>query len=81
MTVWPVVRDVLLLLGGLLGIGYQTVTGKVDIALLIAFLAMTGLPGLTNLVALLRGGSGGASPSSPSVSPELPSGSSSESPS
>jgi hypothetical protein len=79
MAVWTVLRDVLLLLGGLAGIGYQTVTGKVDISLLIAFLAMTGLPGLTNLVSLLRGGSAGVLSSSPPVSPDSPSDSSSAS--
>jgi hypothetical protein len=66
----------LLLLGGLAGIAYQTVTGKVDVALLTAFLAMTGLPGVTHLVGVLRGGTPTESSSLPPASRESPSGSS-----
>lgn len=66
-TRMAVVRDVILFVFGLAGIGYQTVTGKVDIALLIVFTTMVGTPGLTNLISVLRG-SDTESPSLPPAS-------------
>lgn len=50
-----VTRDVILLVFGLAGIGYQQVTGEVNFVLLAIFTAMTGIPGLVNLLPLLRG--------------------------
>lgn len=50
-----IAKDLILFFGGLVGIGYQQVTGDVNTVLLIIFTAMTGVPGLTNLVAILRG--------------------------
>lgn len=50
-----VIKDLLLFLGGLAGIGYQQLTGNVNFWLLMIFVTMTGVPGLTNLISLLRG--------------------------
>lgn len=63
-----VAKDVALFVVGLGGIVYQLVTGRVDVALLAVFTAMTGVPGLTNLISLLRGLDTSAPPS-PSLQP------------
>lgn len=68
-----VIRDTVLFVFGLSGIGYQTLTGQVDISLLLVFTAMTGVPGLTNLVSLLRGGSTTELPSPPPAASDSPS--------
>lgn len=62
-----IIRDQVLFLGGLAGIGYQQLTGNVSTTLLIVFTTMIGLPGLTNVISLLRGG--GATESPPPSSP------------
>lgn len=49
------VKDILLFLGGLAGIGYQQITGKTDLVLLIVFTTMIGLPGVANTIRLIRG--------------------------
>lgn len=41
-----VVKDVVLFVGGLTGIAYQQLTGKVHELLLLVFTVMVGLPGL-----------------------------------
>lgn len=66
-----VAKDVLLFVGGMVGIAYQTVTGHVNFALLAVFTAMTGVPGLTNMISLIRG-SDTKPPSPSSPSPDLP---------
>jgi hypothetical protein len=48
----------------MVGIGFQTVTGDVNYALLTVFTAMTGVPGLTNMITLFRGSVTGSPPSS-----------------
>jgi hypothetical protein len=63
-----VLRDVVLLGGGMAGIAYQTVTGRVDYGLLAVFAAMIGLTGTLNTLSLFRG-LGTTSPSSQSASP------------
>jgi hypothetical protein len=67
--IFAVTRDVLLFVGGMVGIGYQTITGDVNYALLGVFTAMTGVPGLTNMISLVRG-SATESPPSSSASPD-----------
>lgn len=61
-----IIRDQVLFLGGLAGIGYQQLTGNVSTVLLIVFTTMIGLPGLTNVISLLRGGGATESPPPPS---------------
>lgn len=48
-------KDLILFLGGLAGIGYQTRTGDVNPLLLLTFSLMAGVPGLMYLVAIIRG--------------------------
>jgi hypothetical protein len=48
-------RDSILLISGLTGIGYQQITGKVYIPLLVVFGLMIGLPGVTAILQLLGG--------------------------
>lgn len=52
-----IVREWILLVAGLAGIGYQLVMNSVDIVLLIVFTAMAGVPGLANLISLFRNSS------------------------
>lgn len=63
----------MLFLFGLSGITYQTLTDKVDIALLVVFGLAAGIPGVASLLSLLptggRNGSPSPSPSSSSPSP------------
>lgn len=66
------VKDMLLFFGGLAGIGYQQVTGEVNVFLLMIFTAMTGVPGLTSLISMWRG-SGIVLPSQREASPDVPS--------
>lgn len=66
---WTVTRDALLFVGGMTGIGYMTVSGNVNLALLAVFTAMTGVPGLTNMISLIRG-SGTESPPPSSAPPD-----------
>lgn len=49
-----VVRDTALWVGGLLGIGYQTVSGDVNGILTGAFMAMLGLPGIGGVISAVR---------------------------
>jgi hypothetical protein len=49
-----IVKDLVLFFGGLAGITYQTITGNVNLPLLIIFTAMAGVPGLTNISSLFR---------------------------
>lgn len=57
MNRWfPVMRDVVLLTGGVLGIAFQTLTGDVNPLLLAVFTTMLGIPGVTNGLWLLRNG-------------------------
>jgi hypothetical protein len=44
----------LLLIAGMIGIGYQQYTGKTDWVLLLIFTAMTGVPGVTTLISLIK---------------------------
>jgi choline-glycine betaine transporter len=45
MTTWPVIRDVTLFLGGLAGVGHETIIATAERpTLLILFAAMMGLP-------------------------------------
>jgi hypothetical protein len=71
------VKEWLLLIAGLAGIGYQLITDNVNIVLLIVFTAMAGVPGLANLISLFRNSSTVLqSVSSPQESAELESGNS-----
>lgn len=63
-----VIRDTSLWVGGLLGIGYQTVTRDVNPILTGVFMAMLGLPGITGVVSAVRSTTGSSSPSPPSSS-------------
>jgi hypothetical protein len=47
-------KEWLLLLAGLAGIAYQLITDNVNIALLIAFMGMSGIPGFAHLLSLFR---------------------------
>lgn len=60
---FPVIRDSILLAGGVLGIGYQQVTGNVSALLIGAYMAMLGLPTVVNGRWLLK--TLGESPSLP----------------
>jgi hypothetical protein len=53
-TRFVVIRDSILLAGGMLGIGYQQVTGNVNQIFLAIYFAMLGLPGLTSGQFLLK---------------------------
>jgi hypothetical protein len=44
----------ILLLSGLVGIGYEQYTGKVNWILLLIFTTMTGVPGLASIISLLK---------------------------
>lgn len=68
----------MLFLFGLAGITYQTLTDKVDIALLVVFGLAAGVPGVASLLSLLPT-AGTPSSSSSSPSPSSPSPSQSES--
>lgn len=73
MRTISVVKDLVLTLGGLAGITYQTITGQVNIPLLITFTAMAGVPGVSGLVSAIHGSrieSRSSSPVSPSSSSE-----------
>jgi hypothetical protein len=47
-------RDVTLFVGGMAGIGYQTVTGDVNPLLTGVFMAMLGLPGVGGVISAVR---------------------------
>lgn len=72
-------KDLVLFFGGLSGIGYQQVTGQVNVVLLVIFTAMTGVPGLTSLINMWRG-SGIELPSQREASPDSSSESDNSSP-
>lgn len=83
MTRRPVIRklrrDTVLFLFGLAGITYQTLTDRVNVALLVVFGLAAGIPGVASLVSLLPGGNAGStSRSSRSRSPSSRTRSSSE---
>jgi hypothetical protein len=62
------VRDVILFSGGMLGIGYQTVTRDVNPLLTGAFMAMLGLPGVGGVISAVRSTTQQSSPPPPSPS-------------
>jgi hypothetical protein len=49
------IKDLLLFLGGLAGIGFQLVSGDVNVLLLLTFTSMTGMPRLATLISSIRG--------------------------
>jgi hypothetical protein len=69
----PVIRDSILLAGGVLGVGFQQVTGNVNPILIGVYLTMLGVPALSNGTWLLKLLLKENSESSSSSSPELPS--------
>lgn len=64
-----VIRDTVLWIAGLAGIGYQTVTGDVQPILTGVFMTMLGLPGIGGLISAARSTTASQSPSPPSSSP------------
>jgi hypothetical protein len=60
-----VIRDTSLWVGGLLGIGYQTLAHDVNPILTGVFMAMLGLPGIGGLVSAVRNTTDSPSPSPP----------------
>jgi hypothetical protein len=69
---YKVIRDVIFLLGGVSGIAYQQVTGKVDGLLLMAYLVLLGVPGAAGLLALRQPSTPGVPSQSPPSSSPLP---------
>lgn len=69
-------KDAVCTLAGLAGLATQQVTGKVDLALLLAYMFLIGLPGFSHVIGLLRGWPTDSG-SSPSVSSASSGGSSS----
>lgn len=63
-----VIRDTCLWVGGLAGIGFQTITGEVNPVLTGAFMAMLGLPGVSGLISAARNTTDSSSQSPPSSS-------------
>ncbi len=59
------IKSWVLMVAGILGIGYQQYTGEKDWMLLLIFIAMIGIPGYTEIISILR--------NSPTVSQSLPS--------
>lgn len=51
---YAVVRDSILLAGGILGIGYQQITGQVNALLIGVYLTMLGVPTVVNGAWLLK---------------------------
>lgn len=49
-------KGLILFFGGVAGIAYQLVTGKVNPLLLAVFCLATGIPGLVHLLALIQNG-------------------------
>lgn len=70
---WSASRDVILFVFGLAGISYQTLTGEVNVPLLLVFASSTGAPALINSVAMLLRGGGIASSPSPPAAEDSPS--------
>lgn len=77
-SIYVTVRDGLLLAGGLLGIGYQTISSDVNPVLTGAFMAMLGLPGVGGIISAVKGSTTSSSSSPPSHSSSSPSSSSTE---
>lgn len=75
-------KDAVCTLAGLVGLATQQVTGRVDLALLLAYMFLIGLPGFSHVIELLRGWptASGSSPSVSSASAGGPSSSGSKSP-
>lgn len=48
------IRDSVLLTAGVLGVGYQQITGEVNLPLLGVYMTMLGIPGLTSGFWLLK---------------------------
>ena len=48
------VKSWILLIAGLLGMGYQQYTGEVNWILLLIFASMTGVPGLAHIISLIK---------------------------
>jgi hypothetical protein len=53
-TTFVAVRDAVLLAAGVLGIGFQQVTGEVNSLLLTVYMTMIGIPGLSSGLWLLK---------------------------
>jgi hypothetical protein len=68
-----------LFLFGLAGITYQTLTDRVNVALLVVFGLAAGIPGVASLLSLLPSADESTTSSSPSASPSSSTPSSSES--
>ncbi len=73
-----VARDTCLWVGGLLGLGFQTVTGEVNPILTGAFMGMLGLPGVTGIVSAVRNTGSSQSESPPPSSSRTASSSTTE---
>ena len=69
-TTFTAVRDIVLLILGVLGIGFQQLTGDVNLPLLGVYMTLLGIPGLSNGLWLLR--QIGEPPSSSPPSPPSP---------
>jgi hypothetical protein len=67
------IRDSLLLAGGLLGIGFQQITGKTDPLLIGVYMTMLGLPGVAGVISLVRSSGPSSQSSAPSPPSPLPS--------
>jgi hypothetical protein len=84
-----ILRDLSLLVTGVIGILHQEFTGQASPLLLAVYTSLLGIPGAANVIAILRGtsssppppsvlwGTGGATPPSPPASPAASSESSS----
>ena len=68
-----VIRDTVLWIAGLAGIGYQTVTGDVNPILTGVFMTMLGLPGVGGIISAVRSTAASQSPSQQSSSSPQPS--------
>ena len=73
-STWTKIKEGACLVGGLAGMGWQTVVGPVDVTLFVGFLVLTGAPGVWRALEEIRqlrqwpmGGS-----SSPPALPESP---------
>jgi len=59
---WPVIREMVLCIAGLVGVGYEAVAQQAERpTLLLAYLAMMGLSAVAPMVRLNKNGGGGAS--------------------
>lgn len=65
---FSILRDLALLVVGLVGILHQEFTGQANPLLLATYTTLLGIPGAANVIAILRG-TGGGTPPSPSPPP------------